>query len=62
MSVAKVKETLLGESVENDLKKLKINLSYEEISSMSKFMFKKIMKEACEYKSLTCLTLHCKSK
>ena len=49
-------------SVENDLKKLKINLSYEEISSISKLTFKKVVKEACEDNALKYLKLHIKSK
>ena len=49
-------------SVENDLKKLKIKSSYEEISSMTKSSFKKIVKEACEENALRYLKLHIKSK
>ena len=34
--------------VAKDMRKLKIDLTYEKISSMSKNMFKKIVKQKCE--------------
>ena len=49
-------------SVEKDLKKLKINLSFKEISSMTKLSFKKLVKKACEDNALKYLKLHIKSK
>ena len=48
--------------VESDLKKLKITLSYEDISSMTKASFKKLVKEATEKCALRYLKLHIKSK
>ena len=48
--------------VESDLKKLKITLSYVEISSMTKTMFKNLVKEKTEKNSLQFLKLHIKSK
>jgi len=49
-------------SVENYLKKLKINLSYEDISSMTKLSFKKLVNKSCEENALIYLKLHIKSK
>ena len=48
--------------VENDLKNLRIKLSYEDISSMTKLSFKKLVKKSCEENALNYLKLHIKSK
>ena len=47
-------------NVESDLKKLKITLSYEDISSMTKASFKKLVKETTEKCALKYLKVHIK--
>ena len=44
------------------MRKLKIYLTHTEIASMSKNMFKKIVKQKCEESGLTYLKCHIKSK
>ena len=48
--------------VEKDLKKLKICLTYDEITSMSKSSFKTLVKQKCEECGLEYLKKHIKSK
>ena len=48
--------------VKKDLRKLKIGLSYEEITLMPKSSFKRLVKQKCEENALMFLKLHIKSK
>ena len=48
--------------MKKDLRKLKIGLSYEEITLMPKSSFNRLVKQKCEENALMFLKLHIKSK